>query len=395
MENTVFYSWQSDRPSKNTQYFIENALKEAIKKVAESMAIEVAPRLDRDTKNVPGTPDVVKTIFEKVSKCAIFVADLTIVAKTPRGKNIPNPNVLIEFGYALGKIGSEKIIFVMNEAYGAAKEDLPFNINQRKWPIRYFLKVNDTPENYTLQRQHLISELEKAVKLIIQETNVFSSAEDIKSKWKSSSYLDDDDKLVRLSPLDDDDEEDPLDVYWHNKPQAFLRIIPNNVGKRWQAIELKEILEKNSPRLVPMGKDGDSWPVMNQHGAIAIPNRNYNKSVSIERFTQVFHNMEIWGINQACLKNRSNQRNRIRSLAIEKMFVFTLDSYLDFLKNNIEDATSFRFIAGLSDVSDYAITSKLNDTTGNCVEKEIIYKSPIEKLTKEPVELLLPFFKKI
>jgi hypothetical protein len=68
----------------------------------------------------------------------VFVADLSFVGATPDGKKLPNPNVLIELGFAARSIGWERTILVINNAYGSAS-DLPFDILQHRWPIEYRL----------------------------------------------------------------------------------------------------------------------------------------------------------------------------------------------------------------------------------------------------------------
>jgi hypothetical protein len=57
--NTVFYSWQSDRPGAVCRNFIERALQSAIDRLRADVEIEPSLRkdleLDKDTKNVPGS----------------------------------------------------------------------------------------------------------------------------------------------------------------------------------------------------------------------------------------------------------------------------------------------------------------------------------------------------
>ncbi|HEX9666390.1 MAG TPA: hypothetical protein VGA95_07490 [Thermodesulfobacteriota bacterium] len=111
---TVFYSWQSDLPSNINRNFIKESIEEAIKIVNQEVEIDSSPRkddqileLDHDTRNTPGSPPIVQTIFNKIDNCEMFLADLTFVAKTfktnPNTKKfrlVPNANVLIEYGYA-------------------------------------------------------------------------------------------------------------------------------------------------------------------------------------------------------------------------------------------------------------------------------------------------------
>lgn len=64
MKRIIFYSWQSDLPSKSNRNIIEGALKKAsaIKKDASET---VEPVLDRDTAGTPGSPSISDTILKK------------------------------------------------------------------------------------------------------------------------------------------------------------------------------------------------------------------------------------------------------------------------------------------------------------------------------------------
>jgi hypothetical protein len=59
---------------------------------------------------------------------------VTFVGKGEKGRSIPNPNILIELGYAVAKKGWERIICVMNQQYGGPSK-LPFDLQHRRWPI--------------------------------------------------------------------------------------------------------------------------------------------------------------------------------------------------------------------------------------------------------------------
>ena len=150
---TVFYSWQSDSPLDLNKDFIEKALKEALKRLPSDATLEKALRdatveLDKDTEGVGGSPKIVDTIFRKIEGCAAFVADLSFVGESKRGfkkasgkpRQFPNPNVLIEYGYALKCRSEEKVVGIMNTAYGKpGEESLPFNVRHTVWPKTYQL----------------------------------------------------------------------------------------------------------------------------------------------------------------------------------------------------------------------------------------------------------------
>jgi hypothetical protein len=129
--SALFFSWQSDTPPRVSRNIIEQALKLALEKISLDLEIEEAARsleLDRDTRGVGGSPPIVDTIFKKISAAAIFVADMTFVAKRRDGRPAPNPNVLIEYWWALRALGHGRIICVMNTLYGEPGDSLPFDM---------------------------------------------------------------------------------------------------------------------------------------------------------------------------------------------------------------------------------------------------------------------------
>jgi hypothetical protein len=128
---TVFYSWQSDLPNSVNRGFIEDCLRRAIRNISATETLGIEPCLDRDTQNTPGAPDIAATIFDKIDKCHLFVCDVSIVNQNASNRPTPNPNVLIELGYAVKTLGWNRIICVFNEATGGI-QDLPFDLRQRR-----------------------------------------------------------------------------------------------------------------------------------------------------------------------------------------------------------------------------------------------------------------------
>ncbi len=131
MEYTVFYSWQSDLPNATNRGFIQRALEKAAQVVAADDTISISPRIDRDTDGVPGSPEIANTIFNKIDNSSIFVCDVSIVNKGEKPRPMPNPNVLLELGWAAKSLGWANIILVFNEEYGSI-EDLPFDLRPRR-----------------------------------------------------------------------------------------------------------------------------------------------------------------------------------------------------------------------------------------------------------------------
>src|SRR5229473_6594420 len=104
----VFWSWQSDTPGNTGRFLVRDALKDAVHQLKQASDIDEAVRerlhVDHDIKDTTGSPDLVRTIFEKIDAAEIVVADVTLVgavlgAAAP-DKKLINSNVAIELGYA-------------------------------------------------------------------------------------------------------------------------------------------------------------------------------------------------------------------------------------------------------------------------------------------------------
>jgi hypothetical protein len=107
----IFYSWQSDLPNRTNRGLIADALAKVAKAVLLDQTLMVEPVIDRDTLGEPGAPDIAGAILRKIDQASVVVADVSIVSRG-NGRSHPNPNVLVEFGYALKAVGYEKVISV-------------------------------------------------------------------------------------------------------------------------------------------------------------------------------------------------------------------------------------------------------------------------------------------
>lgn len=128
---TIFYSWQSDLPNNKNRSFIESSIKKAIKLNKVSSESKIFMDYDRDTKGISGSPDICETIFNKIDKSDIFICDISIINKEIEGRKTPNPNVLLELGYAAKVLGWERIICLFNLKYGEVN-DLPFDLSHKR-----------------------------------------------------------------------------------------------------------------------------------------------------------------------------------------------------------------------------------------------------------------------
>ena len=169
--DTVFYAWQSDLP--DTQGLIESALAAAIQNLNRDLTVENALQLDQDTRGVAGWPDIISEILSKIEACQVFVADITpINGPESNYKMTPNPNVLLELGFALGTgMRERRIICIVNTSHlpNGDLRELPFDLRSRRL-IPFSLTA--TPQTASHQDIHeverlLTTSLEEAIGLIM------------------------------------------------------------------------------------------------------------------------------------------------------------------------------------------------------------------------------------
>ncbi|MEO8036858.1 MAG: hypothetical protein ABI837_20675, partial [Acidobacteriota bacterium] len=108
MHVKIFYSWQSDSPGATNRGLIGDALDMAVRAITSDDSVTVEPVVDRDTRGVPGSPEISNTIFQKIGNSQIFVGDVTIINPGANTRKTPNPNVLVELGYAMRAPGPAK-----------------------------------------------------------------------------------------------------------------------------------------------------------------------------------------------------------------------------------------------------------------------------------------------
>ncbi len=175
MQAKIFYSWQSDIRAAACRTLIGDALEAAAHALVDDGTAEVIPVIDRDTKDVPGSPDIGATILEKIENADVFVGDVTIVGRIlPGERPTPNPNVVFETGYAHRALGVNRIILVQNTAFGAP-EQLPFDLRQKR--TLTFESSEDAGERSPVRRQ-LMAQFRAALAPIIKERATTHAGDD-------------------------------------------------------------------------------------------------------------------------------------------------------------------------------------------------------------------------
>lgn len=402
MPRTLFYSWQNDISPNLNRNFIEDALKKAIEKINKDLIIQEALRdenltLDKDTKGIPGTPPITDIILKKISASSIFVPDLTFVGKTSDGKPISNPNVLIEYGWALNALSGSRIVAVMNKAFGGpAGLNMPFNLRHLRFPIVFNLTDSTKTEERTLVKTQLVTDLYNAIQLIweneiskeAKEQNPFVGREDYTDP---STFIKPGETFYDTSFL----ARAGSKISFSDGARIFLRLIPSKtVFKIPTGKDAEDIIRRET--LIPLGLVS-SWSYgRNEYGAFS----HHTEENVIYNFTQLFLNGELWGID-ATLLNREwqsrfmgDQNGIILFDEIEKILFPTLNHYLKFSRNVLKSPTPLKLITGLTGIKGYRMPPdiyRLNQNT-TVVNDKIIYEHIIETYEEKPHLVLIPFF---
>ncbi|MBN9123504.1 MAG: hypothetical protein BGO99_05220 [Nitrosospira sp. 56-18] len=170
MRRTIFYSWQSDLDGVGNRNFIEEALKRALKSIKKDESETIEPVLDRDTAGLSGSPSITESIFEKIALADVFVADVSIINKDSDERHTPNPNILVELGYAVAQLGWNRILLVQNTVFGGP-EELPFDLRGRR-VIPYIF--GEKSGNRSEARGLLQGRLEAGLRAVIDSSNYIS-----------------------------------------------------------------------------------------------------------------------------------------------------------------------------------------------------------------------------
>jgi tetratricopeptide (TPR) repeat protein len=219
--HTVFYSWQSDIKAAANRSLIQDALELAIQDVHDPEGKPIInPAIDRDTVGVPGAPDISTTILEKIDNSSVIVADITLVDDGSQGRRFPNPNVLIEVGYAIKSLGFSRILLIQNTFNGNI-EDLPFDIRSKR-VMTYCSYPNDNSR--TDQRKQLSKQIKTALIAILPVLNDVLSEENSEQIINENETREEIETLYREFPDDIEDKLDKIANKIDSSPQTLPEI---------------------------------------------------------------------------------------------------------------------------------------------------------------------------
>jgi len=337
----VFWSWQSDHPGKISRFLIRDAIEDAIQLLklhADILEPDQRDRadkleLDHDRKNVPGSPKLADTIFEKITNAAVLVADVTPVASLrrieedgkKRTKKVMNPNVAIELGYGLHALSEERFIMIMNQHYGK-RSDLPFDLSHYAGPILYRLEPDATADEIKACKSLLTYQIRDALKQQLVLATPVPVAElyvPASPKQSTGLFFEYYDTLGSYG----DYAYERQDFSFQNGGSFSLRVYPKYRDElEFRRAEL--LIKLNETQLPAFGRNSGGFRLTNTHGAIIIEPTN-SHSDSISACTQVFPSGEIWGVSEGLIIER-NSRRHIAPLVVRAALLNTIPKYLSF-----------------------------------------------------------------
>ena len=400
MKSIVFFSWQSDRQRREGRSLIERALQRAVERISRDITVEEAVRdleVDRDTKGEPGSPPIFETILAKIDRTAVFVPDLTFVGTRASGQPMPNPNVLIEYGYALKSLTHSQIVGVMNTAHGRP-DDLPFDLRHHRHPITYELHDGASDEERRAARERLAGDLERAVRSVL-------GSEAFKSKLprpvEPPAFILRDPHPYRgrarfrgpgeaigvsRSPMALLKGEAATTVRLADGPAMWLRLAPvSSPGRIWKIAELETA--SNLLVLVPLCEYGQYSSLVRGSDGVGI--HNAPKGEPSPTLVYAFTTGEVWAINAWVLESALG-----RIVLEEDRFSKSLEALALFLKS-LGMAGPYRWIAGMEEVEGRYLDSGTRFRAYGPCMKNVIEKDGIYRPGDDATLALRPFFDEI
>ena len=406
MTRTIFFSWQADTSTLVGRNLIERALERALGRIEADTALEEAVReleIDRDTKGVAGSPPIVDTIFKKIDAATVFLPDLTFVGQRLDGRPTPNPNVLIEYGWALKSLTHGRLVPVMNTAFGApTAENMPFDMRHLRNPILYHCPVEASEEERRHARESLAKDLEKAIRAVLATAELRDNAQPFGPPAFKPHPSADRPGLFR--PIDE-----PLGIMSHPFAESrqikledgammWLRVMPlYDQDISWTVSDVGRIA-KQPPLLQPMNKawGGYSW-LQGPDGFGAFPSNGDDSTYGVTYF---FSSGEIWAIDSYML-----QMSKINSKSViylkERDFKDSLREFGQLLRK-LGVVGPLKWIAGMDQVKGRGIElpardgySRLGDSVrGACMLDEIISEGTFDP-DLQSSGVLTPFFARV
>lgn len=295
-------------------------------------------QLDHDRKDVPGSPDLARTILDKIDKASVFVADVTPVATVTRPdgsiKKIMNPNVAIELGYALKSLTDSKLLMVMNETYGAT-DDLPFDLRHKAGPSFYRLGQGASKEEIKAQKSKLTNHLKNALRHYLRAVESVTKQFDAKPRDAETGLFCKPGTLI--GSFGDENYNEKTDYTVLFDRYFCLRMIPSNsLSEDLTRARLSEFTRHNK---IPSASElSNPFPSQNELGA-ALFDFSPGKNSKLRGFTQLLRNGEIWGVNYSNFHSyyeNSKENLVVLDQRLETVLLKIIPAYARYLSEDLQ-----------------------------------------------------------
>jgi hypothetical protein len=328
-EFVVFYAWQSDTVERFNRHLIRFALNLVAKNISDDPTVGIRVQIDADTEGVLGHVPVTDTILKKIAVCDAFVPDLTFVAVTDAGKLVPNPNVMLEYGYALRAKSHSVMSPVMNKAYGAA-ERLPFDMAHLRHPLQYHLPATATNAERRTVRKALTEDLEKRVRLMIAAAPAHQATPFRETPSVASPAF----FFPRGAAIATFGLPGEQEYRFEGDKAIYLRLFPkySDGQPRLGRPGLKTLLHDRRVAN-PMSPTIGGIASANDYGWVII---DPGSNTTTKAITQAFPTGELWGINSQVFRmvvidtivSQQKAATAVPIIAVEKVYTRALDNYV-------------------------------------------------------------------
>ena len=295
----------------------------AARRINDDPLLNTELRIDSDTEGVPGQPPVTETILNKIGTCDIFAPDLTFVARTDGGKLIPNPNVMVEYGYALRAKSHAAMLPVMNTAFGPPG-NLPFDMGHLRHPIQYCASPAAKNAERRAARKQLSENIEEALRIMLtaqieqtRQANPFPEA----SPVRAPAFFFRGGEVVATAGYPGEQE-----FQFNFERAVYVRLFPSYADQPAVGLaKLVRIFEARKP--CPMSLVMGGIPGRNQFGAII--HDPFGDS-ELWALTQGFDTGELWGLNGQVFRPHSTAEpiTVIPMIGFEKIYCRVLNNYV-------------------------------------------------------------------
>jgi hypothetical protein len=397
----IFWSWQSDTPGKIGRHFVRDVLADVIKVLKQPEDVEEPSErdarqslhLDHDRQGVSGSPDLAPTIFRKIERAAVFVADVTLIAeigdpgtgdKQGRLKKLINSNVAIEYGYALRALGDEFILMVQNAHYGD-RDELPFDLKHKAGPIQYRLAPGAAKADIASEHARLRGILVDALRPYLGRARAPADAlpkfPETPSTTNIAFFWNPPEILARIESSRppgfrrQDDDDDAVEYRFNEQHPFYLRLIPTEpIGDKLTVTALTDVVQRRRVQVLTRTLNG-AMPDRNRFGAISF--EPHGTSTTPTAFTQLFRNGEIWGVSREFTVHHERSLV-VPMMNIDNIFRRVLANFIQVAGEDLGIPLPYQIEIGAVGLKDVRVSLPRNLSPWSNAVSEPIYENQLQ-----------------